>query len=85
MNSTAQGFSVENTMTDDSYFIISKIKLSIISLFSVQIMSHLGISDTIYSGVIDSFISELFKYKSSVIVFSTEKPWAVLVTPNLFP
>ena len=53
---TAQGFSVEDTMTDDSYFNISEIKLSITSLFSVQIMSHLGVSDIIYSDVIDSFI-----------------------------
>ena len=56
MNSTAQSFSVEYTMTDDSYFNISEIKLSITSLFSVQIMSHLGVSDIIYSDVIDSFI-----------------------------
>ena len=81
VNSTAQGFSVEDTMTDDSYFNISEIKLSITSLFSVQIMSHLGVSDIIYSDVIDSFISEIFKYESSVIVSSTEKSWAVLFTP----
>ena len=47
MNSTAQGFSVEDTMTDDSYFNISEIKLSIPSQFSVQIMSYLGASDII--------------------------------------
>ena len=29
VNSTARGFSVEDTMTDDSYFNISEIKLSI--------------------------------------------------------
>ena len=61
MNSTAQGLSVEDTMTDDSYFNISEIKLSITSLFSVQIMSYLGTSDMIYSDVIDSFISEILK------------------------
>ena len=55
VNSTAQGFSVEVTMTDDSYFNISKIKLAIKSLFSVQIMSYLGASDIIYTDVIDSF------------------------------
>ena len=49
VNNTAQGFSVEDTMTDDSYFDISEIKLSITSLFSVQIMSHLGVSVIIYS------------------------------------
>ena len=81
MNSTGQGFSVEDTMTDDSYFNISEIKLSITSLFTVQIMSHLGVSDIIYSDVIDSLISEILKYEMSVIVSSTEKPWAVQFTP----
>ena len=56
MNSTAQGFSVEDTMNDDLYFNISEIKLSITSLFSVQIMSYLGASDIIDSLVIDNFI-----------------------------
>ena len=59
MNSTAQGFSVEDTMTDISYFNISEIKLSITSLFSVQIISYLGASYIIYSDLIDSFISEI--------------------------
>ena len=81
VNSTAQGFSVEDTMTDDLYFDISEIKLSITSLFSVQIMSYLGASDIIYSDVINSLISEILKYEKSVIVPSTEKPWAVLITP----
>ena len=81
VNSTAKGFSVEDTMTDDSYFNISEIKLSITSLFSVQIMSYLAASDIIYSDVIDSFIPEILKYESLVIVSLTEKPWAVLFTP----
>ena len=67
VNSTAQGFSVEDTMTDESYFIISEIKLSITSLFSVQIMSYLEASDMIYSYVINSFTSELLKYKSWIL------------------
>ena len=45
-------------MTDDSYFNISEIKISITSLFSVQIISYLEESDIIYSDVINSFISE---------------------------
>ena len=68
VNSKAQGFSVEVTMTDNSYFNISEIKLSITLLFSVQIMSYLGASDIIYSDVIDSFISEILKYKSWILV-----------------
>ena len=58
MDSTAQGFSVENTMTDDSYFNIFDIfdiKLSITPLFSVQVMSYLGASDIVYSEVIALF------------------------------
>ena len=51
-------------MTEDWYFSISEIKLLITSLFSVQIKSYLGASDIIYSDVIDSFISEILKYKS---------------------
>jgi len=43
-------------------------------------MSHLGVSDIIYSDVIDSFLSENLKYESLVIVSSTENPWAVLLT-----
>ena len=57
---SSPGFFNEDTMTDDSYFNISEIKLSITTLFSVQIMSHLGVSDVIYSDVIDSFITEIF-------------------------
>ena len=83
-NSTAQGFSVEDTMTDGSYFNISEIKLSITSLFSVQIISHLRVSNMIYCDVIDSFILYILKYESSAIVSSTEKPWAVLLTPIFF-
>ena len=44
-------------------------------------MSHLEVSDIIYSDVIDSVISEILKYESSVIVSPTEKPWSVLFTP----
>ena len=43
-------------------------------------MSHLGVIDIIYSDVFDSFVSEISKYESSVIVTSTEKPRAILFT-----
>ena len=73
MNNTAKGFSVEDTMTEETYFKISEIKLSITQqLFSVQIMSHLGVSDMIFSDVDDSFISEILQYESSVIKSFTE-------------
>ena len=55
------------------YISISELNLSITSLFSVQIMSYLGPLDIIYSVVIDSFISEILKYESSVIQSLAEK------------
>ena len=64
----------QDARIQDLYFNISEMKLSITSLFSVQIMSYLGASDIIYSDVIDSFISEILKYESSVIQSLTEKP-----------
>ena len=69
-------------MTDDSYFNISEIKLSITSLFSVQIMSYLGASDIIYSDVIDSFISEILKYKSWILASWHKRSWTERFTPG---
>ena len=63
-----------DSMTDDSYFNITEMKLSITLLFSLEIMSYLGASHIIYSDVIDSFISEILKYESSVIEPLNEKP-----------
>ena len=83
MVSTAQDFSVEDTMTDDSYFNISEIKLSITSLYIISDTPKCDIIWTENSDVIDSFISEILKYESSVIVSLTEKPWAVLFTAFL--
>ena len=68
-------------MTDGSYFNISEIKLSITSLYIILYTTKCDIIWTENSDVIDSFISEILKYESSVIVSSTEKPWAVLFTP----
>ena len=82
VNSTAQGFSVKDSIIDDSFFNISEMQLSISSLFSVQIMSYLGATDIIYSDVIDSFISDILNYNSQVIQSLTEKPQVVLFTPS---
>ena len=65
-------------MTDDSYF---SMKLSIISLYIISDAHQCDIIWTENSDMIDSFISDILKYESSVIVSSTEKPWAVLFTP----
>ena len=82
VSSTAQGFSIEDTMTDDSYFNISEIKLSIPSLYIMSDDPKCEIIWTENSDVIDSFISEILKYESSVIVSSTENPCVVLFTPQ---
>ena len=58
---TVQGLLHQDAKIQDLYFNISEMKLSITTLFSVQIMSYLGASDIIYSDVIDSVISETMK------------------------
>ena len=78
----AQGFTVKDLMTDDSYFNISEMKLSIISLNVISDAPKYAIILTENSDVADSFISDILKYESSVIVSSTEKPRVVLFTPN---
>ena len=72
VNSTAQGFSIKDWITDDSYFNISELKLSITSLYIVSDAPKYDIIWTESSDVIDSFISEILKYKSSV---TSEKPY----------
>ena len=64
VNLTVQDLLRQDASIQDLYYNISEMKLSITLLFSVQIMSYLGASDIIYSDVIDSFISEILKYKS---------------------
>ena len=64
MNCTAQGFSVDDTMTDISYFNTSEIRLSITSLYIISDAPKYDIIWTENSNVIDSFISEIVKYKS---------------------
>ena len=53
VNLTVQDLLHQDARIQDLYFNISVMKLSITSLFSVQIMSYLGASDIIYSDVID--------------------------------
>ena len=81
MNLTVLDLLRQDARLQDLYFNISEMKLSITSLFSVQIMSYLGASDRIFSNMIDSLILEILKYESSVIQSLTEKPQAVLFTP----
>ena len=62
----------------DLYLNKSEMKLSVTTLFSVQIMSYLEASGMIYSD-----ISDILKYESSVIQSLTEKPSAVQFTPKI--
>ena len=73
MKLTVQDLLRQDVRIQDLYFNISERKLSITSLFSIQVMSYFGASDIIYCDLIDSFISEIFKYESSVIESLTEK------------
>ena len=54
-------------MTENSYFNISEMKLSIISLYIKYVAPKYDIIWTENSDVINSFISEMLKYESSVI------------------
>ena len=81
VNLTVQDHLRQDARIQDLYFNISEKKLSITSLFSIQIMSYLGASDIIYSDVIDSFISEILKYKSWILVSWRKRSWTVRFTP----
>ena len=83
MDSTAKGFSVEDWMTDDSYFNIFEMKLSITSLYIISDAPNYDIIWTENSDVIDNFVSDILKYESSVIQSLTEKPLMELLTPKL--
>ena len=72
VNSTAKGFSVKDWITDDSYFNISEMKQSIISLYTISDAPKYHIIWTENSDVIDSFIPEVLKYESLVIQSLTE-------------
>ena len=61
-------------MTDESYLNISEMELSIKLLYIISDTPKCDIIWTENSDVIDSFILEILKYESSVIVSSTENP-----------
>ena len=74
MDLTAQNLLRQDARIRDLYFNISEMKLSIISLY---IISNAPLYDIIWTenrDMIDSLISEILKYESSVIQSLTEKP-----------
>ena len=78
---SVQDLSCQDARIQDMYFNISEMKLSITSLFSVQIISYSGASNIIYSDVINSFLSEILKYKSWILASWRKRSWTVRFTP----
>ena len=68
VNSTAQAFSVEDTMTDDSYF--NTLKSDIIWTGNID--------------VTDSFISEALRHKSGILASWRQRSLIVRLTPSLY-
>ena len=85
VNPTVQDLLRQDARILDLYFNISEMKLSITSLFLVQVMSYLGASDSVYSDMIDSFISEIMKYKSWILASWRKRSWTVRFTPPNYP
>ena len=75
MNLTVQDLLRQDERIQDLYFNISEMKLS--SITSLYIVSGAPKYDIIWienSDVLDTFISEIFKYESSVCQSLAEKP-----------
>ena len=66
----------------DLYCNNSEIKLSIISLYIISDAPKYDIIWTENSEVIDSFISEILKYKSWILATWCKRSWTVRVTPS---
>ena len=74
MNPTVQDIFRQDSRIQDLYFDISEIKLSITSLYIIYDDPNYDIIWTENGDVIDSFISDILKYKSSVIQSLTKEP-----------
>ena len=82
VNSTTSGFSIMDSLTNDSYCNISEMKLSITSLYIINDAPKYDIILTENSDVIDSFISEILKYKSWILASWHKRFWTIGFTPN---
>ena len=69
MNLTVQDLLRQNARIQDLYFNVSEMKLSITSLYIISDAPRYDIILTENSDVIDSFISEILKYKSWILTF----------------
>ena len=70
-------------MTDDLYVNVSEMRLLIISLYIISDVHQYDIIWTENSDMIDSFISEVLKYKSWVLAPWRKRSWTVRFTPFL--
>ena len=82
MNLTVHDLLRQDARIQDLYFNISEMEVSITSLYIISGAPKYDIIWTENSDVIDSFISVILEYESSVIWSLTEKPKAVLFTPQ---
>ena len=81
MNLTVQDLLRQDARIQDLYFNISEMKLPITSLYIISDAPEYDIIWTEKSKVIDSFISEILKYKSWILACWRKRSWTVRFTP----
>ena len=82
MNLTVQDLLRQDARIQDLYFNFSEMKLSITSLYIISDAPKYDIILTEYNDVIDSFISEILKYKSWILASWRKISWTVRFTPQ---
>ena len=82
VNITVQDLLRQNARIQDLNFNISEMKLSITSLYIISDAPKYEIIWTENSDVIDSFISEILKYKSWILASLHKRSWTERFTPN---
>ena len=80
---TVQDLLRQDARIQDLYFNISEMKLSITSLYIISDAPKYDIIWTENSDVIDSFISEILKYKSWILASLHNRSWTERFTPLL--
>ena len=81
MNLTVQDLLRQDARIQELYFNISEMKLSITSLYIISDAPKYSIIWTENSNVTDSFIPEILKYKSWILVSRRKRFWTVRFTP----
>ena len=79
---TVQGLLRQDSRIQDLYFNLFKMKLPITLLYILSDAPMYDIIWTENSYVIDSFISEILKYKSWILASWRKRSWTVRFTPN---